>query len=434
MKSVFFVILIIFFSTTLQAQVLIIASLQDACDYALKHNPDQKSYILNVEKAKTDFRTSESYLLPSVVGTFNGQINTSLATTALPGEIFGKPGKTIDAQLGQKYNYTAGLTATKNLFDWQSFVQMRIAKNNFVTTQLQTEAYNQSLKQQVAQYYFAAIISQEALKAYQQDLAVADSTVLLTNQKLQQGLINVLTANQSVINRNNIQQQIVTTEILSEQCNISLKLLLGIDANAQLQIKSIDIENKDQIPSTQNIGFDKNLSVLENQMKATALKVNLQKSAFAPKISLNAYLGNQQYRNDFGMSFTDGAWHPVSYIGLNIQLPLFTGFANFNKLQSSKIDYQKIQNDWNESKRKSTYNDELLIFEFKQSQVLIKSSADNYQLFAQNRKLAAQQMKEGIISIDTYFKFFDDYLKSENVYLNALSQMFTYYATIFSRQ
>jgi len=417
-----------------QQQTMKISSLQEACDYALKNNPDQKIYQLNIEKARTDFQTSESSLLPTIGGSFAGQINTKLPTTVVPGEIFGKPGQSMNVQFGQKYNYNAGISASKNVLDWQNRIQIKMAKNDMLTSDLQADAYQQNLKQQVALYYYSAIISQEALRTYQQNFTLADSTVALINQKLHQGLINSITANQSVISRNNVQQQILNTETFLHQCKNSLKILLGIDVNTGLVIDSLDLKNQPLLQANQNLGKDKNLAIQENQLKKSEFKVSFQKSAFVPKISWDAYYGQQQFRNDFGMSFNKNDWHPISYIGLNLQVPIFTGFANHNKLGSSKIDYQKSQDQWEESNRKANLNDELLLYEFSQSLQMLNPASSNYQLYEQSRLLASQQLKEGLISMDAYFKIFEDYLNAENAYLNALSSVYTYYSTIISRQ
>jgi outer membrane protein TolC len=417
-----------------QQTSLKIATLQDAWNYALKNNPDQNSYQLMIEKAKVDYHTSLSLLLPVVSGNFNGQINTKLATTAVPGEIAGKPGQTMNVQFGQKYNYSTGISLSKSLFDMQNNYQIQLTKNTVKTSQLQADAYKQSLKEQVAMYYYTAIISQEALHLYQQNLGLADSTIMLTNQKVQQGLLNSVTANQAYIARNTVQQQIFNTESTRAHCENALKILLGLDENTSLVFDTITVKNQLFAIVDQTLGKDNVLAVQENQLKNAELKVTIQKTAFLPKLNWYSYWGEQQFRNDFAMTFNSGDWHPVSYVGLNVQVPLFTGFANINKFKSSKIELQKSQSDWEESKRKATMNDKLLVFESNQSKQMLNPAKDTYERFLQNQQTANQQLKEGIISLDAYNKIFEDYLNAENAYLNALSVYYSYYSTIISRQ
>ena len=417
-----------------QSQNVKISTLNDALEYAFKNNPDQTSYLLNIEKASSDYHTSLGSLLPVVSGNFNGQINTKLATTAVPGEIVGKPGQTMNVQFGQKYNYSTGISMSKTLFDVQNATQIRLTKNAVKTAQLQSDAYKQSLKQQVTMYYYNAIISQQALLLYQQNLLCADSNVSFSNQKLQQGIINSVTANQAYIARNQVQQQIINTETTLAQCKNALKILLGIDANATLQLDTITVRTEPQLIDNKNLGKDKVLAVQENQLKSSELKVIVQKSNLLPKLSWYSYWGEQQFRNDFAMPFKYNDWHPVSYVGLNVQVPLFTGFSNLNKVKSSKIELKKSQSEWEESTRKSVMNDDLLLYESNQSIQMLQPAKDSYERYQQNQQTANQQLKEGIISLDAYNKIFEDYLNAENAYLNALSVYYSYYSTIISRQ
>jgi len=417
-----------------RAKELKISTLQEAWDYALKNNPDQVTYQSNIEKAKFDLKVSEGARLPAIGGSFAGQINTQLPTTPIPGQIFGKPGQTMDIRLGKEFNYNTGISATKTFLDWQNRILIKLAKNDLLTTRLQSEAYRQELKQQVALYYYSALITGQALSAYKKNLILADSTVSLTNQKFSQGLINALSANLSVINRNNINLQIMSTETLLAQCRNALRILLGIDIHTGMEVVSSDGIDQHLPEAHPNLGKDPNLEIQESQVKNIELKVSLQKSAFAPKFSWNAYLGRQQFRDDFGMSLQGADWHPVTYFGLNMQVPIFNGFSNLNKLKSSRVELQKSQSAWKESLRKAIYNDELLLFEFHQSRKAIQPAAANYQLYEQNRRLASQQFIEGLISMDSYFKIFEDYLNAENAYLNTLSSLFTFYSTIISRQ
>ncbi|MFZ4725684.1 MAG: TolC family protein [Paludibacter sp.] len=435
-KSITFLIFLSVFNLYAQNQTSIItlSSFEETWNYALKNNPDQKSYLLNIEKAKADKITSQSFLWPSINGSFSGQYNIELPTTPIPGEIIGKPGTTIYAQFGQKFNYSTGIMVNKEILNWQNYMQLKLAQNNILTTQLQADAYKQSLKQQVALFYFTTAIAQEALETNRRNLAHADSIVILTNQKQQQGLINSISANQALISRNNIRQQIASSEMLVDQCKISLKILCGLKVNTDLQLNVLELKSQQIVSPNQNLNPDKNLAVVETQVKGLKYKVDIQKGAYLPKLNTNWYMGEQQYRKDFGLSFDSKDWYVSKYLGISLQIPIFNGFSTSSRVKSSKIEYQKAQNDWEESKRKAALNDDLLIKNFTQSSLIAQTNQENYRLYTENEQLANQQFRAGIISLDDYLKISEDYLKAENNYLNSLSTLYNYYSTIISRQ
>ena len=435
-KSITLLIFLSIFNLHAQNQIntITLSSFEETWNYALKNNPDQKSYLLNIEKAKADKITSQSFLWPSINGSFSGQYNIELPTTPIPGEIIGKPGTTIYAQFGQKFKYSTGITVNKEILNWQNYMQLKLAENNILTTQLQANAYKQSLKQQVALFYFSTAIAQEALETNRRNLTEADSIVELTKQKQQQGLINTISANQALINRNNIQQQIASSEMLVDQCKISLKTLCGLAVNADLQLNVMDLKNQQIVSPNQNLNADKNLVVAETHVKGLKYNVDAQKSAYLPKLNANYYIGEQQYRKNFNLSFDSKDWYVSKYLGVSLQVPIFNGFSTSSRVKSSKIEYQKAQNNWEESKRKAALNDDLLIKNFTQSSLIAQTNQENYRLYTENDRLANQQFRAGIISLDDYLKISGDYLKAENNYLNSLSTLYNYYSTIISRQ
>jgi hypothetical protein len=62
------------------------------------------------------------------------------------------------------------------------------------------------------------------------------------------------------------------------------------------------------------------------------------------------------------------------------------------------------------------------------------TSKQSFELYGTNLQLNLQKFKEGIISLDMYYKSFDDYLKSENTYLNNLSTLLYNQAILISRK
>lgn len=179
-------------------RVLKITSLRDAWGIAFDHNPDYENYQLNQQKAEIDFKASRSYRFPTVTAGFDGQKNLALATTPIPGEIFGEPeGTTINAQFGQEYNYNAGIAISKSILDRQKVLQSKLSKLNVKQAGIQLEVYRQLLKQQVSLHYYTAMIAQRAMIISQQDMEVADSIVLLSGQKFEEGVIDAITVNQA---------------------------------------------------------------------------------------------------------------------------------------------------------------------------------------------------------------------------------------------
>src|SRR5471030_524411 len=90
-----------------------INSLSDVFTAAIKHNPTQAVYQLQIKQAQYNYKASKGYLYPNASASFNGQDNLHLAVTPIPGILIGQPGTTFYAQFGKKYTYNTGVTLGK---------------------------------------------------------------------------------------------------------------------------------------------------------------------------------------------------------------------------------------------------------------------------------------------------------------------------------
>jgi len=408
-------------------------SVNEAIEYALKNNPDLEIYMQNQSKAEYDYKSLKHFWLPSVNANFSGVDNINLPTTQVPGEIFGRPGTTIEAQFGQKYNYNAGINFYKSILDFQSRFTAKISETNVEIAKANSDLYKQKLVEQVALYYYTSIISSKALKVTEEDLKAAQDIFALVKQKYDEGMVDKHTVNLAKINTNNIDQNINSYKIVHEQCLSNLKILFGLDSDAEIIFKEELDTNVLEFESLQFLNPDKSLEIYKLQMKQSGYKISQQRTNWFPKLSFSVYIGAQQYRDNFGMSFGHNDWSKVSYVSLNISIPIFNKLTTINKVNSALIEYDIAQNTLTNAMLKSKLEDELTLIEFNHSKEAVLSAKDSYKISKENADLQYQKFEKGLVGLDKYLDSFDDYLKSEIAYLNLLSESYNYYSKILSR-
>ncbi len=430
-KALMYVLSFVFFLVNLSAQIKI-DKLKDLWKIAIQNNPNQRVYALKREQLGYDYKTSESFYYPQAGLGFNGQDNLMQSVTPVPGIIFNKPG-TVYLQFGKHYTYNSGLTVTKDLFDWQAVFQSKIARENIELNNVQQDAYTQMLKTQVGQYYYTALVAKSSLSIAEKDLFVSDSIYTATKQKFDEGLMDASAVNQAEINKNAIQQNILQSNQLLNQAVANIKILAGLPAKTDVAFSEVAIE-KEAEKEVNTFGEDKTLLPYKTSIDISLLQQKEQKAAFIPKLTATGYFGFQEYRDRFEMSFAKNAWSDYQYIGLGLNWPLFTGFANSNKLKSNAVQRKIAEQNYEAAKEQSTTNDSLLIQNLDSYEELVLSSKSSFKLYGKNLELARQKFKEGLISIDVYLKTFQDYLVAENAYLSSLSNLLTTKASIEARQ
>lgn len=415
------------------ATLVEVASLEELLKLARTQNPDLKSYQLNVTKSSYDIKAARAALLPYVTGSVSGQRNLELATTPVPGEFFGQPGTTVNAQFGQDYAYNAGISLTKSLLDWQSSLKVKMAKLAYEATQVQQGAYLQILDQQVNLNYYSILISKRAIALAERDMEIADSISLLSEQKFGEGLLDALSVNQARINSHITKQNLNNSKQLYNKSMDELKLLLGMGDEDSLQVvANIQYE----VPPKYDTGGltpDESIRLASLNQQQAQNQVSIQKSMFVPKLSFYSYYGKQQFGEDFGIDFGNNSWTNYRYIGLNLSVPIFNGFSNTNRLRTSKVDLELAENDLNKTNLDSQVRDARLMEEYHTSLRNTKLALEAFQLYEQNERLTLQKYSEGLISLDRYLYAFEDYLKAENAFLNSLLNTYSYYSQIIPR-
>ncbi|MDF2434400.1 MAG: outer membrane protein [Mucilaginibacter sp.] len=84
-------------------------------------------------------------------------------------------------------------------------------------------------------------------------------------------------------------------------------------------------------------------NLLETQEKLYEYDVKRKKGQFLPKLTANASYAASYQNNTFGKLYSTN--FPSSYVGLTLNVPIFTGFQHVNQLKESQITVQKAQNN-----------------------------------------------------------------------------------------
>ncbi len=425
---------------------IVFHSLPEVWNAALKDNPTQRIYRLKSGQLTAEYHAEQSWLYPQIGAAFSAQDNLKLSVTPVPGELINQPGKTLYLTFGKHYVYNAGINATENIFNWQNILLAKISRENIDLNAVQQKAYEQNLKTSSAQYYFSGLIAASSLRIADRDFQLADSILSTVKNRYAQGLVDLAAVHSAEINVNNVQENMIQSRQLLDQAIQNLKLLTGCTARQSLTLDeylaadSVTVESARSEPATSAasaqsppLGPDKNLDIYSANTHLAGLQAKFAKAAFYPTLSISGFVGSQQFRDNFGLSFGDGAWNDYRYLQLNLNVPLFTGFYTRNKYRSAqalaRIDAQQAL----DATQQIQINDSLLLQSYENYRLLVAASGRNLLLYRANVELSRQKFEEGLISIDSFQKTFEDYLHAENTHLNNLSSLYSAMASIISR-
>lgn len=431
-----FILLILAFCTSTiypQYSKISLTNVDEAITIALENNPDISVYMLQQNKASLDYRINKNFFLPNISSSISFQNNLALQSSALSGEIFGQPGQSIEVQLGQQYNYNAGLNLTKVILDKEAKLRTKISKISKEIATAKTEVYKQTLKEQTAFYYYSALISKEAVSVSEEDLKNSDSILQLTVERYKEGLIDITIKNKAKVAKNKVEQNLLSNQNIFEASLNKLKLLLGTKYETQLHLNENILEYDKFSLKKLELTKDKNLILKTLEIKQNTLAVKKERAALYPKLSLNGYFGKQQLNNELDVSLDNNSWNNFSYIGASLSVPIFKGLSQKNKIKVAKINKEIALQNFQIEEEKTKSKDNELLAEYKRNTSILHKARESFKLTKTNCDLILLKYQQGLINLEVYLKSYEEYLKAKNNYLNSLSITFSKYATILSR-
>lgn len=332
-------------------------TIDEAWQYAVENN-------VNVKKAKIDQTIAEQKVketigigLPQVdaQGKYTNYLNVPVQL--LPAEIVGGPAGTyVPVQFGQKHSGNAGLTLSQILFSGSYLVGLESSKAYKETVALATEKTEISVKQGILMAYTGVLVTDENLKTLEENRKVAEKALRDTEATYKVGLIELQNVEQQQYGYKSLvanQQNLVRTR---DQLAMTLKYLMGYPLNEQIALTSnlADVvdRNENLISTAVNPDLSNHIDyrLRENALKLSELKLKLQRSKYLPTLAAFANTSYNGNSNSFG-DLWKGKWYNTSLWGLQLDIPIFSGFQRKWQTEQAKLDVEKAKLDLDESSR-----------------------------------------------------------------------------------
>lgn len=316
-------------------------TLAEAVQYGLDHNPNLKSAQLAEQSSRFKIKEIRAAALPQLHAGAGGTDFLERPTQLLPGELFGQPGKTIPAQFGTRFLYGGAVQFRQPLFDPSTGTAIRAARAGHVLSKLQTAQTREELVVGIAQLY----LQLQALEKQQRLIAgnIERTQALLTQIDLQfkEGMIKKADVGQLNVSRLNLESSLSSTVSQYSRLLNELRLLMNMDTEQPLQIGQHDekiIATSGDLSLKDNI----RLGILDKQIFVHDRNRKHIKAGYLPAIFVSADYGRQWQATQLLKSPAPAAFS-TAYYSVNMNLPIFDGFAKRNKVAQIDIARQQLQ-------------------------------------------------------------------------------------------
>jgi outer membrane protein len=324
-------------------------SLADAVSYAQKNNVQVKNTLLDIEIQTQTNREIASAALPTIGSSLSATNFLTIPTSLLPGQIFGgAPGTFIPVQFGTKYNSTYGLNFNQILFDGQVFIALQARATSLEWKKKNAALTEENIKANIYKIYYQLSASKTQLNILDANIErlqklANDAAIMYKN-----GFAEKLDVDKVNVQLNNLQTEKLKANNSVTIGFMGLKMLMGMPVKDSLVLT--DIINESNLSTDVlyednfEYGVRKDFQYLTTIQKLSQYNIKRYQLSYLPTITLNgAYTKNAQ-RTKFDFFEKNGNWFETSLIGLNINLPLFTGMSRVAKVNKAKLELQQVDN------------------------------------------------------------------------------------------
>lgn len=323
-------------------------SVTQAVDYARKNNVQVKNALLNVQIQQQTNREITSAALPNINGSVGMTDYLKIPTSLLPGEIFGQPAGTyIPVQFGTKYNSTASVQLSQTLFDGQVFVGLQARKTSIDFQNKNVEVTEEMIKTNIYKIYYQLAVGQTQIALLDANIARLTKLQHDANELYKNGFAEKLDIDKVSVQLSNLQTEKTKALNSIDVGYYGLKTLMGMPARDTLVLTDRITDEQIRADFLADTAYSyadrKEYQYLELAKKLNQFNIRRYKLSYLPTLSLNGSYSKNAQRNTFSF-FQKGDWFTTSYIGINLNIPIFDGFAKDARVKKATLEMRQTEN------------------------------------------------------------------------------------------
>lgn len=323
---------------SLPQQPLVI-TLEDAVKIALSENVSVKVADQEIERTKYAKRGTYAALFPQIDGSASYQrtIRKQMMYMDVP-----IPGMERDGfEVGRWNTWNVGVTAAMPLVNAALWKSIQISGDDVELAVEKARGSRLETVGQVKSAYYGVLLAKELSVVYQQVYENAVQNLDKTQKRCnaqKASELDLVRAKTAVAN--------AIPNLYDSQNTIylalwRLKAVMGVDLEREMDVAGRLADYADAMLldalayDDADLSANSTLKQLEIQADQLAKTVQLQTLAYVPTLSLAYSYSLSALQNDF--NFSAYKWSPYSYVGLSLQIPIFSGGKRYYNLKQAKV-------------------------------------------------------------------------------------------------
>lgn len=316
-------------------------SREECQSIALQENPTIK--IANLEISKTDYSKKEilASLFPSINFSASYQRAIELQTLNMN---FG--GQSQKIKMGSDNAWNMGFSASLPLVNASLWKSIKLSDKQILASLESARASRLDLINNVNQAFYTLQLAIASRDVIYRNYEVAKENAEIYRKQFEQGVASEYDVLRSQVQVSNIEPELLQADISISQCQLQLKVLMGIDSKVVLLPKNtIEQMKSDMFGETaqRNTSLANNTSLrsLDIQTNIAEDNLDIKKAAWIPTLSTQFNLNWSAMSN--GNALKNQQFNPYSNIAIALQIPIFSGGSKYYSVKSANASLSELK-------------------------------------------------------------------------------------------
>ena len=351
MKNLLMALLGLISATNLMAQndkSIHAFSLENCVAYAQKNNVQVKNSLLSIDAQIQTNREIAAAAFPTIGTNVGGTDYTKIPTSLLPAQIFGgTAGTFIPVQFGTKFNANYGANFQQLLFDGQVFVALQARETSLEMQRKNAAVTEEAIKANIYKIYYQLSASKTQLNILDANIDRLNKLAHDAEIMYKNGFAEKLDVDKVSVQLNNLQTEKIKANNSVAIGYMGLKMLMGMPVKDSLVLTEVineqSLSSDVLVENDFQYGIRKDFQYLSTVKKLSEYNVRRYQLSYLPTVNFSGAYSQNAQRSKFDF-FDGGNWFTTSLLSLNVNLPLFNGFARDARVKRTKIELLQVEN------------------------------------------------------------------------------------------
>lgn len=380
-------------------------SLEQAVDYAIKHNINIKNAQLDAVSAEARIGEIRAAGLPQLNAAVSLTNNIIIPRFFLPGGSL-DPNTPADAppvalEFGIPWQGAASANLNQLIFNGSYFIGLKAAATYRELAQKNTTSSKVQVAESVTKAYYSAQVAEERAKLLDLNISRVDSLMRETKAMNESGFVELLDVNRLEVQINNLQTERQKVQNLIELSYALLKYQMGMPANETIRltddINAVNVDSLRTVSANSDLSYENRIeySLLNTQGKLADLDLRNVRSGYLPSVAASLGYGYNVGADKFSQVFTNN-WFNNMVLAVNLNIPIFDGFTKKYQINQKKIAIDKVKNNQTLLKQSIDLENNQASISIKNAFATLETQKRNLTLAEEIVRVSKIKYKEGV--------------------------------------